>query len=64
MSEIAMMLAYPSDEPKIDKAGLPEGMVDYDLRCAMRNFHRVYGFEELREKAAVLMDELAGKRLS
>ena len=61
---IRQMLAYPGEEPKTDKLGLPEGMVDYDLRCALRNFYRVNGFEKTREQAASLLDELSGKRLS
>jgi hypothetical protein len=64
MSEIGMMLAYPGEEPKTDKLGLPEGMVDYDLRCALRNFYRVNGFDKTRQQAATLLDELSGRRFS
>jgi hypothetical protein len=67
MSEIRMMLNYPDftpEEPKTDKLGLPEGMVDYDLRVAIRNYKRVYEFDATRQRVAELLDELSGRRLS
>lgn len=38
---------------------LPEGMLDYEARCAIRNLIRLYGFTEAREIiAGFLIDEL------
>jgi hypothetical protein len=64
MSEIAMMLAYPGEEPKTDKLGLPEGQIDYCLRTTIRDFKAVYGFEATRQRIAELLDEMSGRRFS
>jgi hypothetical protein len=38
---------------------LPDGMLDYEARCAIRNLIRLYGFEMARDMiAGFLIDEL------
>lgn len=38
---------------------LPEGMLDYQARCAIRDLMKLYGFERAREMiAGFLIDEL------
>jgi hypothetical protein len=43
---------------------LPEGMIDYATRCAIRDQIRVDGFEAAREKIAFMLEAEAGRRLS
>jgi hypothetical protein len=43
--------------------GMPEGMLEYNLRSSIRDFIRLYGFEEARSFVAeVLTREAQGKR--
>jgi len=41
---------------------IPEGMLDYSARCAIRDLIRLYGFEEARQMVAnFLIDEAERK---
>ena len=41
---------------------IPEGMLDYQARCAIRDLIRLYGFEEARQMVAhFLIDEAERK---
>ena len=41
---------------------IPEGMLDYQARCAIRDLIRLYGFEEARQMVAhFLLDEAERK---
>ena len=47
-----------------DGRELPDGMLDYEARCAVRNLIRLYGFEGARERfAGYLIDELERKTI-
>lgn len=51
-----------TQEPRMIE-GKPEGMLEYDLRTSIRDFIRLYGFEEARSFVAeVLTREAQGKR--
>lgn len=43
---------------------LPEGMIDYECRCAIRDLIRLDGFEAARQKIAFYLEDEAGRRLS
>lgn len=51
------------EEPKTDKLGLPEGMVEYSARTNFRDLMRIYGFENARQiMAEIINDEGGGRR--
>lgn len=41
---------------------LPEGMLDYQARCSIRDLVRLYGFEEARQLVAMYLNDEADRR--
>ena len=49
-------------EPSFAERELPAGMLEYELRSAIRNVIRLYGFEDARELAAMYFNDEATRR--
>lgn len=48
-----------AERPETAREPLPDGLLDYEARCAIRNLIRLYGFTEAQELiAGFLADEL------
>lgn len=41
---------------------IPEGMLDYQARCAIRDLIRLYGFEEARDLVATYLNDEAERK--
>lgn len=41
---------------------LPDGMIDWHARCAVRDLVRVYGLEEARQLVAMYLNDEAERR--
>jgi hypothetical protein len=56
------MNAHTRDDETRAVFEVPEGMLDYQARCAIRDLIRLYGFEEARQMVAnFLIDEAERK---
>ncbi len=42
-----------------EQRDLPDGLLDYEARCAIRNLIRLYGFEDARELVAMYLNDEA-----
>ena len=62
IKSLAPMERRKEERPANDD--LPEGMVDYACRVAIRDLVRIDGFERAREKIAMYLDAEAGRRMS
>ena len=49
----------PASEPH---DAIPEGMIDYHARCAIRDLIRLYGFEEARNLVAMYLNDECDRR--